>query len=190
MISQGMTSPRIIFNSEYFAFRTLRRSFTMSHLKGFFVKVLKIQYFVMDFTPPIPLKHVFSVCNSWFPLLRFRSALNCGYSGITDKDSGLEWKYWMFSRIFCCWPSRTWPYIAFLNVFARFRTKNKPSWISVIPPHNAKRYENVIRGITNNKHGWLLVLFLFVYTCSISMKSQTAADNCTVLDCLSNNNFS
>ena len=24
------------------------------------------------------------------PLLRFRSALHCGYSGITDKDSGLE----------------------------------------------------------------------------------------------------
>ena len=44
-----------------------------------------------------------------FPLLRFRSVLQCGYSGITDKDSGLEWKYWMFSRIFCCWLSRTWP---------------------------------------------------------------------------------
>jgi hypothetical protein len=43
--------------------------------------------------------------NWWFPLLRFRSALHCGYSGITDKDSGLEWKYWMFSRIFCCWLS-------------------------------------------------------------------------------------
>ena len=28
---------------------------------------------------------------------------------IIDKDSGLEWKYWMFSRIFCCWLSRTWP---------------------------------------------------------------------------------
>jgi hypothetical protein len=28
--------------------------------------------------------------NSRFPLLRFRSALHCGYSGITDKGSGLE----------------------------------------------------------------------------------------------------
>jgi hypothetical protein len=28
--------------------------------------------------------------NSRFPFLRFRSALHCGYSGITDKDSGLE----------------------------------------------------------------------------------------------------
>jgi hypothetical protein len=28
--------------------------------------------------------------NSRFPLLRFRSVLHCGYSGITDKDSGLE----------------------------------------------------------------------------------------------------
>ena len=31
--------------------------------------------------------------NSPFPLLRFRSTLHCGYSGITDKDSGLECKY-------------------------------------------------------------------------------------------------
>jgi hypothetical protein len=28
--------------------------------------------------------------NSRFPSLRFRSALHCGYSGVTDKDSGLE----------------------------------------------------------------------------------------------------
>jgi hypothetical protein len=28
--------------------------------------------------------------NGRFPLLSFRSALHCGYSGITDKDSGLE----------------------------------------------------------------------------------------------------
>jgi hypothetical protein len=28
--------------------------------------------------------------NTRSPLLRFRSALHCGYSGITDKDSGLE----------------------------------------------------------------------------------------------------
>jgi hypothetical protein len=28
--------------------------------------------------------------NSRFPLLRFGSALHCGYSGITDKDSGLN----------------------------------------------------------------------------------------------------
>ena len=28
--------------------------------------------------------------NSQFLLLRFGSALHCGYSGITDKDNGLE----------------------------------------------------------------------------------------------------
>ena len=28
--------------------------------------------------------------NTRFPLLRFRSVLHCGYSGITDKDSGLK----------------------------------------------------------------------------------------------------
>ena len=28
-------------------------------------------------------------CNSRFPLLRFRSALHCGYSGITDIQDGL-----------------------------------------------------------------------------------------------------
>jgi hypothetical protein len=34
---------------------------------------------------------VFIAVNSRFPLLRFRSALHCGYSGITtDKDSGLQ----------------------------------------------------------------------------------------------------
>jgi hypothetical protein len=27
------------------------------------------------------------IYNRWFPLLRFRSALHCGYNGITDKDS-------------------------------------------------------------------------------------------------------
>ena len=28
-------------------------------------------------------------CNTRFPLLRFRSALHCGYSGITDIQDGL-----------------------------------------------------------------------------------------------------
>jgi hypothetical protein len=43
------------------------------------------------------------------PYYVYLYALHCGYSGITDKDSGLEWKYWMFSRVFCCLLSRTWP---------------------------------------------------------------------------------
>jgi hypothetical protein len=29
------------------------------------------------------------VCNTRFPLLRFHSALHCGYSGITDIQDGL-----------------------------------------------------------------------------------------------------
>jgi hypothetical protein len=39
-----------------------------------------------------PTNQYLAVCwfNSRFPLLRFRSALHCGYSGITDKYSGLE----------------------------------------------------------------------------------------------------
>jgi hypothetical protein len=49
--------------------------------------------------------------------------LQCGYSGITDKDSGLEWKYWMFSRIFCYCLSRTWSYSFFKKVLAQVRTK-------------------------------------------------------------------
>jgi hypothetical protein len=35
--------------------------------------------------------HEHSMNNRSFALLRFRSALHCGYSGITDKDSGLEY---------------------------------------------------------------------------------------------------
>jgi hypothetical protein len=31
----------------------------------------------------------FDLFNWWFPLLRFRSALHCGYSGITDIQDGL-----------------------------------------------------------------------------------------------------
>ena len=30
-----------------------------------------------------------TTCNTRFPLLRFRSALHCGYSGITDIQDGL-----------------------------------------------------------------------------------------------------
>jgi hypothetical protein len=50
-------------------------SFTkLSCIKGFLVSVLRDAI----------------INNRSFPLLRFRSALHCGYSGITDKDSGLE----------------------------------------------------------------------------------------------------
>jgi hypothetical protein len=77
--------------------------------------------------------------NRRFPLLRFRSALHCGYSGIT-----VEWKYWMFSRIFCFWLSRTWPF-TFLHGSGQKISHLECQWYHY--NHNAKRYENVIRGI-------------------------------------------
>jgi hypothetical protein len=54
----------------------------------------------------------------------------------------------MFSRIFCCWISCTWPYSFFKKFLHRPGQKISHleyQWYHY--NHNAKRYENVIRGI-------------------------------------------
>jgi hypothetical protein len=89
------------------------------------------------------------VVNWRFPLLRFLSALHCGYSGITDIQDGL----------FLSWPvqellkkARVRCAIANSKIFAKtfnifIRGRYLYQWYHY--NHNAKRYENVIRGIAN-----------------------------------------
>jgi hypothetical protein len=74
-----------------------------------------------------------------FPLLRFRSALHCGYSGITDIQDCL---FFVLNR------ARTWTVrcvIAKSKIFAKTFNIFIRQWYHY--NHNAKRYENVIRGI-------------------------------------------
>jgi hypothetical protein len=69
----------------------------------------------------------FKDLNSPFPLLRFRSALHCGYSGITViKIAASNGNIECFREYFAVGYRAPNPSF-FLKVLARVRTKNKPS---------------------------------------------------------------
>jgi hypothetical protein len=56
------------------------------------------------------------MCNTRFPLLRFRSALHCGYSGITDIQDGL---FFVLTRARTFKKARVWCAIANSKIFTK-----------------------------------------------------------------------
>jgi hypothetical protein len=85
--------------------------------------------------------------NRWFPLLRFSSALHCGYSGNTDIQDGLFFvstraRTFKKARVRCTIDNSK-IFAKTFNIFIRGRYLYQ--WYHY--NHNAKRYENVMRGI-------------------------------------------
>ena len=109
--------------------------------------------------------HVF---NTRFPLLRFRNALHCGYSGITDIQNGL---FFVLTR------ARTFKKSLgqvrdsqqqnirenWFNIFIRGRYLYQ--WYNFY--HNAKRYENVIRESSILRCQEILGREYFIYNCNL-----------------------
>ena len=75
----------------------------------------------------------------------------------------------MFSQIFCCWLSRTWPYLFKSSCTGQDKKISHLEYQWCHYNHNAKRYENVIRGISNyctsvacELHAWEFTVWLYL----------------------------